>query len=146
MEVIKRDSPATIITVCERGFGKRTSVEEYPLQHRAGQGVITIKTTERNGQVVAVLLVSDNDEIMIITDRGKIIRMKVSGISVIGRNTQGVRLINLEEGEEVTGVCMVMEQEENGEGKAESSPDHPGELPGEEKDIGDEDEGAGAED
>lgn len=115
MEVIRRDSQATIMTVCERGYGKRTTISDYPVHHRGGSGVITIKTTDRNGPVTSVNLVSDGDELMIITDSGKIIRMKVAGISTIGRNTQGVRLINLEEGEKVTGVCMVMEQEETAE-------------------------------
>jgi DNA gyrase subunit A len=139
MEVIRRDSQATIITVCEHGYGKRTSIADYPIHHRGGSGVITIKTTDRNGPVVAVHLVADGDELMIITDSGKIIRMKVAGISVIGRNTQGVRLINVEEGEKVTGVCMVMEQEEtaeNGEGGADAGEAGEGEDLGEPQDEG----------
>ena len=79
----------TILTVTENGFGKRTRTEEYRKQGRAGKGIITIKTTDRNGPVVGVLQVTDEDDLMIITDRGKIIRLRVKDISVIGRNTQG---------------------------------------------------------
>jgi len=102
---------ATILTVTENGFGKRTNRDEYPTQARAGKGVITIKTTERNGSVVYAYEVTDQDELMIITGHGKIIRMKVAGISVIGRNTQGVKLINLGEGEKVVGVAKIMDDE-----------------------------------
>jgi DNA gyrase subunit A len=102
---------ATILTVTENGFGKRTNRDEYPTQARAGKGVITIKTTERNGAVVYAYEVTDQDELMIITGHGKIIRMKVGDISVIGRNTQGVKLINLGEGEKVVGVAKIMDDE-----------------------------------
>ncbi len=102
----------TILTVTENGYGKRTDFAEYPVHRRGGQGVITIKTTERNGEVVSAEHVTDDDELMIITTGGKIIRMKLGGISVIGRNTQGVRLINLEEGLKVGGVCKLAESED----------------------------------
>jgi len=102
---------ATILTVTENGFGKRTKRDEYPTQARSGKGVITIKTSERNGPVVYAYEVTDQDELMIITGHGKIIRMKVSGISVIGRNTQGVKLIDLGEGEKVVGVAKIMDDE-----------------------------------
>ena len=102
---------ATILTVTENGFGKRTNRDEYPTQARAGKGVITIKTSERNGAVVYAYEVTDQDELMIITGHGKIIRIKVSGISVIGRNTQGVKLIDLGEGEKVVGVAKIMDDE-----------------------------------
>ena len=132
MGIISPEASASILTVCDHGFGKRTSVAEYPLHHRGGSGVITIKTTERNGLVVKVYLVSDDDNLMIITDRGKIIRMRVADISVIGRNTQGVRLISLETGEKVTGVCRLMEADEgeaeNGEeGGGDAAPGGEGE-------------------
>jgi len=120
MEVIARDSEATLVTVTENGFGKRTILSEYSTKHRGGQGVITIKTTKRNGQVVAVYLVSNEDELMIITDIGKIIRLKVSGISVIGRNTQGVKLINIDKKVNVSDVCMLAEKEENGDENGDS--------------------------
>jgi DNA gyrase subunit A len=102
---------ATILTVTENGYGKRTNTPEYRIQGRGGQGIITIKTTERNGDVVGMKEVSDDDEVMLITDQGTIIRMKIKGISVIGRNTQGVRLINVEKGEKVVGVAHLAEEE-----------------------------------
>src|SRR5207247_2197559 len=86
---------ATLLAVAENGYGKRSEIAEYRVSHRGGKGIITIKTTERNGFVVAVKEVVDGDELMIITRSGQMIRMPVSGISVIGRNTQGVRLVNL---------------------------------------------------
>src|SRR5262245_60662767 len=86
---------ASILTVTENGYGKRSEIAEYRVSHRGGKGIITIKTTERNGAVVAVKEVVDGDELMIITRSGQMIRMPVKGISVIGRNTQGVRLVNL---------------------------------------------------
>jgi DNA gyrase subunit A len=102
---------ATILTVTENGYGKRTNTEEYRIQGRGGMGIITIKTTERNGNVVGMKEVADDDEVMLITDQGTIIRMKIKGISVIGRNTQGVRLINVEKGEKVVGVAHLAEED-----------------------------------
>ncbi|MBW1805211.1 MAG: DNA gyrase subunit A [Deltaproteobacteria bacterium] len=101
---------ATILTVTENGFGKRTNTDEYRRQSRGGKGILTIKTSERNGPVVNSYQVTDQDELMIITEHGKIIRMKVTDISVIGRNTQGVKLINLGEGEKVVGVAKLMDE------------------------------------
>jgi DNA gyrase subunit A len=101
----------TLMTITENGYGKRTSIDEYPIQGRGGKGVITIKTTERNGMVVAILLVTDEDDIMLMTDRGKIIRMPVKDISVIGRNTQGVRLIAMEPGERVVSAARLAEKD-----------------------------------
>jgi len=102
---------ATILTVTENGYGKRTKTDEYPRQARGGQGVFTIKTSERNGPVVYSYQVSDQDQLMIITGHGKIIRLRAADISVIGRNTQGVKLINLGDGEKVVGVAKLMEDE-----------------------------------
>ncbi len=109
MEVLKEG--ATILTVSANGYGKRTRTEEYRAQSRGGKGILTIKTSERNGPVVYSSQVSGQDELMIITGHGKIIRLRVADISVIGRNTQGVKLINLGEGEKVVGVARVMEDE-----------------------------------
>jgi DNA gyrase subunit A len=109
MEILKEG--ATILTVTENGYGKRTKSEEYRTQSRGGKGILTIKATERNGPVVYSYQVTDQDELMIITGHGKIIRMRVVDISVIGRNTQGVRLINLGEGEKVVGVARLMDEE-----------------------------------
>jgi DNA gyrase subunit A len=93
MEVLSHGQ--TLFTATENGFGKRTLIDEYPIQKRGGKGVITIKTTERNGLVVAIHLVEEDDDVMLITDRGKIIRIPVNGISVISRNTQGVTLMGI---------------------------------------------------
>ncbi|MEW6667825.1 MAG: DNA gyrase subunit A [Thermodesulfobacteriota bacterium] len=100
---------ATILTVTENGYGKRTLTGEYRIQGRGGKGILTIKTTERNGRVVYACQVTDQDQLMIITASGKIIRLRVEEIKVIGRNTQGVRLIQLAEGEKVVGVAKVVE-------------------------------------
>jgi DNA gyrase subunit A len=100
----------TILTVTRNGYGKRTELSEYRVQTRGGKGLITIKTTERNGSVVAAARVLETEEVMLITNGGMLIRMTASGISVIGRNTQGVRLITLEsKDEEVVGVAPVAE-------------------------------------
>src|SRR5205085_11270976 len=94
------------------GYGKRTPVADYPIKGRAGKGVITIKTTERNGKVVGVRIVTDDDDLMLITNGGKVIRMPVDGIPTLGRNTQGVRLIRLGGGEKVVAVERLAERDE----------------------------------
>ncbi|MBW1828076.1 MAG: DNA gyrase subunit A, partial [Deltaproteobacteria bacterium] len=109
MDILDPNEGATLLTVTENGFGKRTKTDEYRCQSRGGKGIFTIKTSERNGPVVYSCQVSDLDQLMIITDHGKIIRLRVADISVIGRNTQGVKLINLGEGEKVIGVAKVIE-------------------------------------
>jgi len=104
-------SDDSILTVTENGYGKRTAVSEYPLQNRGGKGVFTIKTSERNGNVVGVQPVDDEDQVMLIANSGKIIRMPMDTVRIIGRNTQGVRLINLEEGEFVVDMSMLAREE-----------------------------------
>jgi DNA gyrase subunit A len=99
----------TILTATEKGYGKRTELAEYPVQSRGGLGVITIKCNDKIGSVVGIQRVSDNDELMVITSDGNIIRMKVSEISVIGRNTQGLRLVGLGEDSKVVCVAKVVE-------------------------------------
>lgn len=117
----------TLLTVTGNGYGKRTELAEYRVQSRGGKGIITIKTTERNGPVVAVATVTEADEVMLITNQGMLIRMPAKGISVIGRNTQGVRLITLESKEEqVVALARV----------AEASPDEPQENGGDEGPAG----------
>ncbi len=106
----------TLFAVTENGYGKRTSIDEYPVHKRGGKGVITIKTSQRNGMVVGILEVQDDHDIMLVTDRGKIIRMPVSNISVISRNTQGVKLIDMEPGERVVSAACLAEEDDNGEG------------------------------
>jgi DNA gyrase subunit A len=110
---------ATLLAVAEKGYGKRTEMDEYRVQSRGGKGIITMKTTEKTGAVVGVRMVSDDDDIMLVTDGGKVIRTPVKGISIIGRNTQGVRLIELAEGEKVVGVARLAEKEEEDEGNKE---------------------------
>ncbi len=110
MEVLSHGQ--TLFAATENGFGKRTSIDEYPLQRRGGKGVITIKTTQRNGLVVGILLVDENDDLMLMNDSGKLIRISVGGISVISRNTQGVKLIEMIPGEKVAGVVWLAEKED----------------------------------
>ncbi len=119
----------TLFTATENGYGKRTAIDEYPVQRRGGKGVITIKTNERNGKVVTILLVGDDDDVMLMTSSGKIIRMAIGGISVISRNTQGVKLVDMEPGERLVSAARLAEAE-NGEivGEEEIS-DIDGEIP-----------------
>ncbi len=99
-----RDSSATMITVCERGYGKRTLLGDYPVKNRGGKGVITIKTTARNGLVSGVRIVTEEDHMILISDRGKLIRLRVSDIPVQGRATQGVRIMRVDDGEHVAAI------------------------------------------
>ncbi len=113
---------ATLLAVSENGYGKRTEMEEYRLTRRGGKGIITMKTTDKTGRVIGVRMVTDDDQIMLITSGGKVIRLRVNEIRVIGRNTQGVRLIGLEEGERVASVARLAEREDEGEIKDEPVP------------------------
>ena len=97
----------TLFTATENGYGKRTAIDEYPVRKRGGKGVIAIKTSERNGKVVTILLISDKDDVMLITSSGKIIRIAIKNVSVISRNTQGVRLIHMESGERLVGAARL---------------------------------------
>jgi DNA gyrase subunit A len=107
---------ANLLTVSENGYGKRTPTEEYRLQSRGGKGIITMKTTtDKTGKVVGVQQVTDDDQLMLVTNIGKIIRLRVKDIRVIGRNTQGVHLIGLEEGERVVSLARLAEKEEEEE-------------------------------
>jgi len=108
MEVMSHGQ--TLFTATENGFGKRTSIDAYPIQKRGGKGVITIKTSERNGRVVSILLVEEDDDLMLMTNIGKIIRIPVKGISIISRNTQGVTLIDIEKEERVVGAARLAEK------------------------------------
>jgi len=101
----------TLLTVCENGFGKRTDFSAYSAQHRGGQGVINIKTTERNGNVVALIDVRDEDELIMITAKGMVIRTPANSIRSIGRNTQGVKLFSVDEDDKVVSVARVLPEE-----------------------------------
>ena len=109
MEVLRPG--ASLLTVSDNGMGKRTATDEYRLQNRGGRGLITMKTTDRTGRVVGVQQVVDEDQLMLITDGGKIIRLRVADIRTIGRNTQGVRLIDLDNGERVVSLARLVEED-----------------------------------
>ena len=115
MVVARPDS--TLLVVAEKGLGKRTDVEAYRFQHRGGSGVINLKTSAKTGQVVAVKAVQEDEQLMIITRNGVVNRQRVAEISLIGRATQGVKLVNLDEGDTVVDVARVVTEEENGEGE-----------------------------
>jgi len=115
MEVMSHGQ--TLVSVTLNGYGKRTLIDEYPVRKRGGKGVISIKTTQRNGEVAAILLADEADDLMLMTDGGKLIRMPVRSINVISRNTQGVRLINLEDKEKVVGAARLAESDEDDEDK-----------------------------
>ena len=108
------DDPASLLTVCAHGYGKRTALTEYRSQHRGGKGLIDIKTSDRNGPVMAIAKVTDDDEVMITTNGGILIRTKVADMRLIGRNTQGVRLIRVEEGNSVSSLARMPEEELGG--------------------------------
>ncbi|MHB8653060.1 MAG: DNA gyrase subunit A [Terriglobia bacterium] len=110
-----------ILSVTEKGYGKRTAITEYRQQSRAGKGVINVKTAERNGKVVAVLSVTEESEVMLISQQGKIARLDSSTIRESGRSAQGVRLINLEEGDQLAAACLVR-SDTNGNGGGEGAP------------------------
>ena len=133
MEIVREGG--TMLTVTQNGFGKRTELEEYRVQSRGGVGIINIQTTDRNGKVVGMAYVHDDDELMLISQQGKILRMVTKDIRAIGRATQGVRLLGVEEGDEVVSVARLAEREGEENGSAESAeappapetPDTPGE-------------------
>jgi DNA gyrase subunit A len=113
-DIVIVDENATLLTVCENGYGKRTGYSEYRVQRRGGLGVINIRTTERNGNVVALKNVKDEDELMMMTANGMIIRTAINSIRSIGRSTQGVRLISLKGRDKLVSVASLV-----GEGKEE---------------------------
>ena len=117
---------ATLLAVSENGYGKRTGMDEYRRTHRGGKGIITMRITEKTGRVIGVRMVTDDDQLMLVTSGGKVIRLRTNEIRVIGRNTQGVRLIELEEGERLAAVARLAEREEEAEaGEPAPSTDAP---------------------
>jgi DNA gyrase subunit A len=111
MEIIERDSKSSVLMVTSKGYGKRSSLEEYRTQGRGGVGIITQKTTDKVGIVIGTKKVYDDQDLIISTDNGQVIRMAIGSISLIGRNTQGVRLINLDDKDEVvSGIAVIKEQ------------------------------------
>jgi DNA gyrase subunit A len=112
MVVVRRD--ATLLVVSEKGYGKRSELSDYRVQKRGGKGIITLKKTDKTGSIVALKEVIPDDELMMITRHGVIIRLPVDGIRVIGRNTQGVRVMNLDSGDAVVDVARVVKEDEGG--------------------------------
>ncbi|HMX93704.1 MAG TPA: DNA gyrase subunit A [Elusimicrobiota bacterium] len=118
MEVTAPARKETLVTACEFGYGKRTELSEYRDQNRGGSGVITIKTSDRNGPVVGIKLVTNDDDLMLMTEKGMTVRVHAKDLSVIGRNTQGYRLIRMEEGDKLANIApVVAEEEDNGDAK-----------------------------
>lgn len=113
MELI--DDKVEILSVTENGYGKRTTASEYRAQTRGGKGILAMKLTEKNGDIISIKPVSDKDDLMVITNTGQVIRTKISGISLLGRNTQGVKLINLKPNEKVVAVEKIIDPDEDGE-------------------------------
>jgi DNA gyrase subunit A len=113
MVVIPRNEAVTLLTVCEKGYGKRTTVDEYPVKNRGGKGVIAIRATARNGKVVGLRVVADEDHLILITNRGKLIRVPVAGVPTVGRATQGVRIMRVDEDEVVSSVERLADPEDS---------------------------------
>ena len=149
MATFPRDSVESILTVCERGYGKRTTLAEYPTKGRGGMGLISIRASARNGKVVDARVVSNEDHLILITDRGKLIRVPVSGVPVVGRATQGVRIMRVDDDEKVSSIGRLADPEEQTDIEVASpepaepvepvEPGEPGE-PGEESELPDEGE------
>jgi DNA gyrase subunit A len=118
---VSGDQRTRVLAVCERGYGKQTPLEEFRLQSRGGKGVILIDASERNGPVVGVAMVAPSDQVLLVTDRGQMLRTKVSEIRETGRNAQGVRLMNVEEGERVVAI-EAFEEDEEAEGNGSLPP------------------------
>ncbi len=124
----RTDAPIPdVLTVCENGYGKRTDVAEYRLTKRGGKGVTNTKTTERNGRVIAIRAVQDTDGLMLITAKGIMLRTDLRDLREIGRATQGVRLIRLDEGDTVVGVAKIVQEDDEDESSGnEPASDSPG--------------------
>ncbi len=117
VDMVVVEQGAFLLTVCERGFGKRTDLDDYRVQSRGGLGLINIKTTDRNGRVVALKAVHDDDELMMITANGMIVRTGLEQVRAIGRNTAGVRMISLKEGDKLVAVARLMTDQNVGDGQ-----------------------------
>jgi DNA gyrase subunit A len=112
VSLIVADQESPILTSTEKGYGKRTALDEYRTQARGGSGVISIKTSERNGRVVGAIQVTDEDEMMLISNKGTLVRARAVDVSIIGRNTQGVTLINIVDGEQLVSIAKIAETED----------------------------------
>ncbi len=124
MEVISNDS-GSLLTVTESGFGKRTAISEYPVQNRGGQGVITIKNAVKSGDAIRIQLVEDTDHLLILTSGGRIIRLRMEEINVIGRNTMGRTLVRMDEGEQVVDVARAEPSDDDAQDEAQGTDEDP---------------------
>ena len=145
MTILAADSNAAILTMCAQGYGKRTAASDYKVQNRGGLGIITIKVSGRNGPVVGSLAVEPDDQIMLVTNRGKVIRTRVAGISEVGRNTQGVRVIRTGDDERVVAIERLVDQDDEDDSDEASrvAAPAPGEEPAEDPNEVDEADDAG---
>lgn len=116
MEII--DDTSEILSITEKGYGKRTSASHYRRQSRGGKGILAMRLTEKNGDIVAIKPVTDRDDLVVITDKGQVVRTRISGISLMGRTTQGVRIISLKGGENVVAVEKIVDAEEDEDGES----------------------------
>ncbi|MBE9485938.1 MAG: DNA gyrase subunit A [Chloroflexi bacterium] len=132
LQSVTDNTALALVTVTENGYGKRTDIAEYRVQSRGGKGVITIKTSERNGKVVAIKMVDEDSDLMFITNRGKLLRTRVRNIRTIGRNTQGVRMMVLENAELIVSVAKLAEKEEGDEAASVEETAETAGTPGEE--------------
>ena len=111
------DADLSLLILSENGYGKRTPIDDFRLQHRGGSGIIAMKITTKTGNLVEAVEVGDTEDVMIITEKGIVIRQRVEQISIIGRNTQGVRMIRLDESDKVSDMALVVQNEEEEEEK-----------------------------
>ena len=119
VSLIVADQMSPILTATEKGYGKRTELDEYRAQARGGSGVISIKTSDRNGKVIGAIQVTDEDEMMLISNKGTLVRARALDVSIIGRNTQGVTLINIAEGEQLVSIAKIAESEDDSDENSE---------------------------
>ena len=120
--LVAEDEQQSVLTATENGYGKRTSIAEYTRHGRGTKGMIAIQQSERNGKVVAATLVRPHDEIMLITDKGVLVRTRVSEIRELGRATQGVTLIGLDDGAKLSGLQRIVENDANGDPETDAGP------------------------
>jgi len=113
----------SLLTVCEEGYGKRTDIDAYRVTRRGGKGIINVRVTDRNGRVVALKAVEDDDELMIITANGIMLRTDLSAVREIGRATQGVKVIRVDEGDRVAAVTRIARDEEETSGESQAEPE-----------------------
>jgi DNA gyrase subunit A len=110
--VLRRDN-GTVLVVSDKGFGKRSDVGDYRVTRRGGKGIITMKSTDKTGDMIAIREVVDNEDLMIITEHGMVIRLRMADIRTMGRNTQGVRLVKLKESDTISDITSIQDEEES---------------------------------